>query len=219
MSVLGVCSVNVGRASKIGTRHDQPVMSAIGKQPIASASVMIGWLNIVGDEQADRSVHGGIDKAVYVYPQEHFAYWQSVGIVASAGTFGENVTSQGLIEADVHLGDRWTWGTSEVIVTQPRTPCYKLALRMQRPDVAKLMINRANCGWYLRVLRPGTAAITDPMHRTLHRTDLPTIAETFVWTLRQPREAANVRRLLAAPELAAQYAEAITGLAATHDRG
>jgi MOSC domain-containing protein YiiM len=219
VSVLRVCSVNTGRASQIGARHHQPVVSAIGKQPITSADVVIGWLNIDGDEQADRSVHGGIDKAVYVYPQEHFAHWQSNGIAASAGTFGENITSQGLTETDVHLGDRWTWGTSELIVTQPRNPCYKLAMRLQRPDVAKLMINTATCGWYLRVLRPGIAAITDPMHRTLHRADAPTVSEAFAWTLRQPRQGANIRRLLATPELAAQYAESIAALASTPDHG
>lgn len=210
-ATLTVRSVNVGTPRRIGTKRDQAVLSAIGKKPVLTPRIQVGWLNLAGDDQADRTVHGGADKAVYVYPSEHYAFWETQGV--HAGTFGENITSEGLCETDVHLGDRWRWGTAELIVTQPRTPCYKLAMHLARKDAARLMIDTTRCGWYLRVVRPGTAATTEPMHRIEHRADLPTIADTFNWALTAPRDPHNITRLLATPELATQFATAIAGLA------
>jgi MOSC domain-containing protein YiiM len=97
-------------------------------------------------------------------------------------------------------------------VTQPRTPCYKLALHLRRPDIARLMIDSGASGWYLRVLRTGTVTIGEPMRRTVHRAELPTIHDVFAWTIRTPREPGNIRRLLAVPELASQYAQGLTKL-------
>jgi MOSC domain-containing protein YiiM len=215
VTVLEVRSVNVGLTRQIGVRRGEPALSAIGKRPVTDKSISVGWINLAGDEQTDRTVHGGSDKAIYVYPEEHFAYWHSVDLPATAGTFGENITSRGVTEAAIHLGDRFAWGNCELIVTQPRTPCYKLAMHLQRPDIAKLMISTGRSGWYLRVLQPGTVDTAAPMHRTVHRADLPTIYEVFASTMRAPRDSDTIRQLLAVPELAAQYAEAITGLAST----
>jgi MOSC domain-containing protein YiiM len=213
MTVLEVRSVNVGLTGQIGARKDKPVLSAIRKQPVRCRSISVGWINLAGDEQTDRSAHGGTDKAIYAYPEEHLVYWRSVGLQATAGTFGENITSRGLTEAAIHLGDRFAWGDCELIVTQPRTPCYKLAMHLRRPDIAKLMISTGRCGWYLRVLQAGSVDTTAPMHRTVHRADLPTIDQVFAWTMRAPRDPDKIRRTLTVPELAARYADAITGLA------
>jgi MOSC domain-containing protein YiiM len=212
VTILRVWSVNVARPRVIGQRHGADVWSAIGKVPVTSDSVELGWLNLSGDDQSDRSVHGGIDKGVYVYPGEHQPLWRSAGIAAAPGLFGENLTTEGLTEEDVHLGDHFTWGPCELVVTQPRTPCYKLAMHLRRPDIAKLMIDSGSSGWYLRVLRTGTVTIGEPMRRTVHRADLPTIHDVFAWTIRAPREPANIRRLLAVAELASQYAQGLANL-------
>jgi MOSC domain-containing protein YiiM len=213
VTILSVRSINVAQPRVIGQRHGTDVWSAIGKVPLASDSAELGWLNLSGDDQADRSVHGGIDKGVYVYPGEHHPWWRSAGIPAAPGLFGENLTTEGLTEADVHLGDHFVWGPCELVVTQPRTPCYKLAMHLRRPDIARLMIDSGASGWYLRVLKTGTVTIGEPMRRTVHRAELPTIHDVFTWTIRTPRKPGNIRRLLAAPELASQYAQVLTKLA------
>ena len=146
MTVLRVWSVNIARRRVIGQQHGTDVWSALGKAPVTGDCVELGWLNLSGDEQADRTAHGGIDKGVYGYPAEHHPRWRSAGIPAAPGLLGENLTTEGLTEEDVHLGDHFTWGPCELVVTQPRTPCYKLATHLRRPDIARLMIDSGASG-------------------------------------------------------------------------
>jgi MOSC domain-containing protein YiiM len=122
-------------------------------------------LNLDGDRQSDLSVHGGVDKAVYVYPSEHYSFWQSElpGADLSAGAFGENFTSEGLLEDEVEIGDRLRTGTAEFIVTQPRMPCFKLGIRFERPDLVKRFLQSKRTGFYLAVQREGEVTAGDPI--------------------------------------------------------
>jgi MOSC domain-containing protein YiiM len=117
----------------------------------------------MGDTQADLSVHGGRDKAVYAYPSEHYPYWKKKlpGVDLPWGAFGENFTTVGLLESAVCIGDRFTIGTAEVVVTQPRLPCYKLNLKFERDDMVKRFLASHHSGFYLRVLREGEVGAGD----------------------------------------------------------
>jgi MOSC domain-containing protein YiiM len=127
-------------------------------------------LNLDGDRQADLTVHGGRDKAVYAYPTEHYAYWKKElpGMELPWGSFGENLSTQGLQEGDVCLGDRFTIGGAEVAVTQPRIPCFKLNLKFQRGDMIKRFLASGRSGFYFRVLREGEIGAGDEIVR-VHR--------------------------------------------------
>jgi len=118
---------------------------------------MVRSLNLDGDGQADLAVHGGLDKAVYVYPFEHYEFWQSAlpDIEFKMGMFGENFTTTGLKEGKVNIGDRFQVGTVKLIVTQPRMPCYKLGIRFGRPEMVKRFLESRRTGFYFRVLQEG----------------------------------------------------------------
>lgn len=124
-------------------------------------------LNLEGDRQADLTVHGGRDKAVYAYPSEHYSYWKQElpGADLPWGSFGENLTTAGLTEGEVCLGDRFQIGEAEVVVTQPRIPCFKLNLKFQRDDMAKRFLASRRTGFYLRVLREGEIGAGDEIVR------------------------------------------------------
>jgi MOSC domain-containing protein YiiM len=121
-------------------------------------------LNLGGDGQADLSVHGGVDKAVYAYPSEHLGAWsEELGDGLGPAPFGENLSTIGALEHEVHIGDVWSWGTALLQVTQPRWPCFKLALHRGRPDIQARMRSTGRTGWYLRVLEPGEVAAVGPI--------------------------------------------------------
>jgi MOSC domain-containing protein YiiM len=141
-------------------------VSAIGKRPVAAATLRLEVLNLEGDRQADLRVHGGPDKAVYAYPSEHLPRWNAELRTEPAmgpGTFGENLTTVGWLEDEVRIGDIWAWGEAYLQITQPRSPCYKLALVTGRPDLLKRLVESGRTGWYLRVLQPGRVPIAGPM--------------------------------------------------------
>ena len=140
------------------------VTTAIFKAPV-NKRIPLHWMNLEGDQQADLSVHGGQNKAVYVYPSEHYSSWRKELAAAdlSWGAFGENFTTAGLVEDSVCLGDRFTIGTAEVVVTQPRNPCFKLNLKFGRDDMAERFLASRRSGFYLRVLREGEVGPGDPI--------------------------------------------------------
>ena len=149
------------RRVKMGERT---VLTAFGKLPVAG-DVAVMPLGLVGDEQADLSVHGGLEKAVYAYPAEHYAFWKNARVEAGVcpledslahGGLGENLTLQGLLEADVWAGDVLKFATCELKVTLPREPCYKFNAVMGFARASKLMAQSGFCGFYLSVLAPGT---------------------------------------------------------------
>lgn len=127
--------------------------------------VALRKLNLDGDRQADLTVHGGEFKAVYCYPVEHYGYWKGElpDRELPHGMFGENFTTEGLLEEAVHLGDRFSVGTAEVVVTQPRLPCYKLGLRFQTDYMVKRFLESARTGFYVAVSREGEVSAGDQM--------------------------------------------------------
>src|SRR5215470_8506847 len=134
---MKIVSVNVGLPREVVWKGIS-VQTAIFKEPVAG-TVVIRELNLAGDQQADPTVHGGSAKAVYAYPAEHYGYWRKKlpEVSFSWGKFGENLTTAGLTEAALCIGDRLRIGTAVLMVTQPRMPCYKLALRFDRDDIIK----------------------------------------------------------------------------------
>src|SRR5207244_1904601 len=136
--------------------------TSIFKAPVPGR-VRVAKLNVEGDEQSDLSVHGGADKAVYVYPSEHYAFWREElpGVDLLWGMFGENFTTEGLLEEAVRIGDRLRIGSAEFAVTQPRMPCFKLGIRFGRPDMVKRFLHSGRTGFYLSVLEEGNVGAGD----------------------------------------------------------
>ncbi len=154
-------SVNVGRPETIGTRKGRPVASAIGKRPVAGR-VRVEGVNVAGDDQADRLVHGGPDKAVYAYAREDSDWW--AGELAREiphGMFGENLTTTGVDCTNAVIGERWRVGTTLLEVCQPRIPCYKLGLRFDDPKMLKKFAQASRPGAYLRIIEEGELGAGD----------------------------------------------------------
>jgi MOSC domain-containing protein YiiM len=156
-------SVNAGLPREVEWRG-KAVLTSIFKVPVPGR-VRVARLNIMGDRQADLSVHGGPDKAIYAYPSEHYAFWRSElpGTDFPWGAFGENLTTEGLLEDGVHIGDRFRAGSAEFIVTQPRMPCFKLGIRFNRPDMVKRFLHSGRTGFYFAVLREGDIGAGDAL--------------------------------------------------------
>ena len=158
-------SVQVGVPRTV-LRDGEEVLTGIFKIPVQKR-LRMRTLNLEGDRQADLSVHGGRDKAVYVYPSEHYPYWKNElpGMELPWGSFGENLTTSGLLESAVCIGDRFTIGAAEVVVTQPRLPCFKLNLKFDRDDMVKRFLASRHTGFYFRVLREGEIGAGDEIVR------------------------------------------------------
>jgi MOSC domain-containing protein YiiM len=156
-----VVSVNVGQPQEREWRGVR-VTTAIFKRPV-QGPVAVRKLNLEGDQQADLTVHGGLDKAVYAYPREHYPYWQAqfAAQPLTLGNFGENLTVEGLSEEAVHIGDQLQIGAALFTVTQPRSPCYKLGVRFDREDMTRRFYESRRFGFYLRVLREGAIQAGD----------------------------------------------------------
>lgn len=140
------------------------VLSAMGKAPVAGR-VGIGWTGLDGDAVADPVNHGGHDKAIHLYPHDHYGWWrQRIGphpLLDRPGAFGENLVVGGLVDADVCLGDRFTLGSAVLEVSHGRQPCSKLNHRFGRPDILATIVSTGRAGWYFRVIRTGEAAAGD----------------------------------------------------------
>jgi MOSC domain-containing protein YiiM len=163
--VIDVISVNVGMPRLLARQHGMNVYSGIAKQAVPPGTVL--WLslgNLSGDAQADLSVHGGPDKAVYAYPSEHLAAWEAdLGGPLGASPFGENLSTRGLTEEAACIGDQWRWDGAILEVCQPRWPCFKLALYRGRADIQARMRATGRTGWYLRVIEPGEVTVGSPI--------------------------------------------------------
>ena len=158
---MKLLSVNAGLPREVEWRG-KVVLTSIFKMPVPGR-VRVTRLNVQGDQQSDLSVHGGADKAIYAYPSEHYAFWRNElpAIDFPWGAFGENLTTEGLLEDRVHIGDRFRAGSAEFIVTQPRMPCFKLGIRFDRPDMVKRFLRSGRTGFYLAVLREGDIGVGD----------------------------------------------------------
>jgi MOSC domain-containing protein YiiM len=170
-------SVNAGLPREVEWRG-KIVRTSIFKAPVAGR-VRVTKLNIEGDRQSDLAVHGGADKAVYAYPSEHYAFWRKEfpGMDFPWGAFGENLTTAGLQEDQVHIGDRFRAGSAEFVVTQPRMPCFKLGIRFDRPDMVKRFLRSGRTGFYLAVLQEGDIAAGDALELVTRNDGHLTVAD------------------------------------------
>jgi MOSC domain-containing protein YiiM len=196
-------SIAVGRCQPLLIREDGPgatrsVVSSIRKSSVSSLDnplpIFCGALGLEGDAQADLTVHGGRDKALYCYPARHYAYWKRA-LTATAtrqerlehyGALGENLTIAGLDEDSVYVGDLWDMGEVCVQVTLPREPCFKFNAVMGDPQASKKMVLEQACGWYLAVLKPGALA-AGQMITVRPGPRQQTVAQAFLQTVRPHR--------------------------------
>jgi MOSC domain-containing protein YiiM len=162
-----------------------PIRTAIFKEPV-QGEIRIAKLNLDGDEQANLVVHGGPNKAVYGYPSEHYAFWQNeLGGDLSWGSFGENLTTEGLTERELFIGDRLSVGSAELTVVQPRMPCFKLAARFDREDLIKRFLASRRSGFYFSVAREGVVsagATIEFVSRDPDRVSVTDVLDLFLGT-------------------------------------
>jgi MOSC domain-containing protein YiiM len=152
---MKVLQVNAG-LPRLVKYKGQMIATGIFKEPVAG-QVKVNEMNLEGDRQADLRVHGGYYKAVYVYPSEHYDYWREElpEMDLTFGMFGENLTTEGLLETDVKVEERFRIGTAEFVVTQPRVPCFKLGIRFNRTDIIKRFAQSGRSGFYLAIEKTG----------------------------------------------------------------
>src|SRR5712691_7032853 len=207
-------SLNVGMPRDV-MWHGRAVTTGIFKSPVNSR-VALRVLNLDGDGQADLSVHGGEYKAVYCYPLEHYDYWRRelASQELPLGVFGENFTTDGLLEDRVHLGDRFSVGSAEVFVTQPRLPCYKLAVRFQSDEMVKRFFLSRRTGFYLAVARGGEVGSGDeskPMARDPNGVPVSEITRLYAEKRYGDSDVASVRRALQVAALPESWKEYFRG--------
>jgi MOSC domain-containing protein YiiM len=162
----------------------QIITTGIFKEPVAGL-IEAHNLGLKGDAQADLTVHGGPEKAVYFYPHEHYAAWKKVlGMDRlSPGSFGENITSEGLTESALYVGDVLSIGSAKLQVIQPRSPCYKLQIKFGRPDMVSQFVRMGHPGWYASVLQPGHFAAGDRIDFDFRPAERISIADIWRYSL------------------------------------
>ena len=203
---MKVLSIQVGLPREVAWKR-KTVTTGLFKGPI-QGRVMVRTLNLDGDRQADLSVHGGLHKAVYAYPAEHYGYWRSQlgGMTLPFGMFGENLTVEGLTEQDVYVGDRFRIGTAELVATQPRLPCYKLGIKFGRDEMVKRFLDSGRTGTYFSVAREGEVGAGDEIvliGRDPHGLALPDVTRLYINRRYSPEDAEaalRATRLQALPE-------------------
>ena len=206
-----VVSVNVGQPRQISVRRGRPFMSSIVKDPV-EGRVRATGANLEGDRQADLTVHGGADKAVYVYAIEDIAWWAQAleRPEVGPGWFGENLTTEDLDLTHSVVGERWRIGETEFEVSQPRLPCSKLGIRFGDGRMVKAFARASRPGAYLRILVEGTVGAGDPielLHRPEHGVTVQLVSDAFLVDPSLQPEAAK------APELAASLADELRAVA------
>jgi MOSC domain-containing protein YiiM len=194
---MRVVSVNIGLPRTVRWKG-RDVTTGIFKAPVESR-IPLRRLNLDGDRQADLTVHGGAAKAVYAYPLEHYAFWrEELGEELPCGAFGENLTVEGLpLEEEAAVGDRFRIGTAELVVTQPRLPCYKLGLRFGRKDMVKRFLASGRTGYYLAVEVEGDIGAGDRVETLArHPARIPVAEITRVYASDRD-DLATIERLVA----------------------
>jgi MOSC domain-containing protein YiiM len=202
--------VNVGRPAQIAVRRGRPLMSAIGKAPV-DGRVRVAGVNVDGDDQADRRVHGGPDKAVYAYAAEDAAWWAAeLGRDVAPGAFGENLTTEGVDVTGAVVGERWRIGDAELEVSQPRLPCAKLGIRFGDGRMVRAFARASRPGAYLRIIGEGTIGAGDEielLHRPDHGVTVELVSRALLLDPSLQPQAAR------APELAASLADELRAVA------
>ena len=199
--LVRVLSVNVGLPREV-VADNRVVLTSIFKSAV-SGRVRIRQNNLAGDKQSDLSVHGGRAKALYAYPREHYEFWRGELPCADLepGHFGENLTIEGLLEPDVHVGDRLSIGSSELVVTQPRLPCFKLGIRFGRADMVKRFLDSGLSGFYLSVAVEGDVAAGDAITRLERHPAAVSIPELLRIYLKEDVDPQRLREVIAIPSL------------------
>jgi MOSC domain-containing protein YiiM len=207
---MKLISVNTGLPRDV-TWHGKSVTTGIFKQPV-EGRVALTAVNLDGDRQADLTVHGGERKAVYCYPIEHYDYWKRElpGRELPTAMFGENFTTAGLTEDSVHLGDRFSVGSAQVVVTQPRLPCYKLGVRFQSDDMVRRFLASGRTGFYVAVSREGDVGAGDDitlLSRDAHAVPISEITRLYVAKAYTTDDLASARRALRVEALPESWKE------------
>jgi MOSC domain-containing protein YiiM len=204
---MKLISVNVAQPKDILV-NGRSVSTGIFKQPV-SGVVRVRRLNLGGDRQADLTVHGGPDKAVYVYPSEHYVFWRREldHDLFGWGTFGENLTVEGLLEDTVHIGDQICIGTALFEVTQPRQPCFKLAAKFEREDIIKRFLDSRRSGFYVRVLKEGSLQAGDPIEFRNRDPHAVTVREIMDLYAAKKLEKRQIERAVAVEALSNSWRE------------
>lgn len=204
---MKLISVNVGLPRTV-TWQGQSVTTGIFKEPV-SGPVKLRRLNLEGDRQADLTVHGGTEKAVYVYPAEHYDYWREElpDMLLPWGSFGENFTSEGLREDVVNIGDRLRIGAAEVVVTQPRLPCYKLGVKFQRADMVKRFLFSRRTGFYVAVLKEGEISAGDAIELLQRDENNVTVSDIVRLYAFDKADTATLQRAIQVEALPADWVE------------
>lgn len=204
-----VLAVNIGSV-QAGTYKGKEAHSGIGKSSVAQG-VVLSELGLTGDEQADLVNHGGSDKAVCVYCHNHYPHWEMVlKQTLNYGSFGENFTVFDLTEDKVHIGDIYDIGTAVVQVSQPRQPCWKLAMKWGLDELPLLITNTGATGYYFRVLRPGEVKAGDKLLLKETHSAQITIAEANRVMYKDREDLEGIRRLLNVEELSVSWVEMLT---------
>ena len=204
---MKLVAISVGTPREVQWRG-RSVQTSIFKTPV-SRRVHVTSGNIEGDKQSDLSVHGGPEKAVYAYPAEHYDFWRRELPNAELpwGAFGENFTTEGLLEDEVWIGDRYRVGTVELVVTQPRMPCYKLAIRFERLDMVKRFLQSRRSGFYLAVEREGDVGAGDAIERFGRDERRLTVAEVVALYAKDSMNQPLLERASDHPSLPAAWRE------------
>lgn len=207
---MNLLSVNCGLPREV-TWRGRTVSTGIYKQPV-KGRVALRTLNLEGDRQADLSVHGGALKAVYCYPAVHYDYWKRAlpGRELPIGIFGENFTIEGVVEDSVYIGDRFSIGSAEVVVTQPRLPCFKLGMRFEADDMVKRFLASGRMGFYLAVLREGEVGAGDKitmMSREPNSVPVPWITRLYVAKEYSGDDIATIKKVVAVAALPDSWKE------------
>ncbi|MGC2639914.1 MAG: MOSC domain-containing protein [Acidobacteriaceae bacterium] len=205
---MRLLSVNVGLPLAVPW-HGGPITTSIFKNPVPGRIALL-TLNLDGDRQSDLTVHGGAAKAVYCYPAAHYAYWkaQLPGHPLPMGSFGENFTLESPLEDEVHIGDRFSVGSAELVVTQPRLPCYKLGIRFGSDDMVRRFLSSGRTGYYVAVTREGEVGAGDEvawLTRDPAAVSISDIVQLYIAKEFTPEDARRVRQALAADALPASW--------------
>jgi MOSC domain-containing protein YiiM len=204
---MKLVSLNVARP-RLMAYKGETINTGIFKKPV-SGRVVLQTLNLDGDRQADLSVHGGPYKAVYAYPTEHYEYWgrELPDADLSLGAFGENFTTEGLMEDELHVGDRLRIGSSTLMVRQPRMPCYKLAAKFQRDDMIERFLHSGRSGFYFSVEQEGEVGEGDSFELVSQAREGITIAEMNRLFFREKYNQELLQRAIATTALPADWRE------------
>jgi MOSC domain-containing protein YiiM len=203
-AAMKILSVNVGLPRDV-LWHGRTVTTGIYKYPV-EGPIALRRLNLDGDRQADLTVHGGEHKAVYLYPIEHYVYWKKKlpGRDLPPGSFGENFTTEGLLEDEIHIGDQFAIGAAEVIVTQPRLPCYKLGIRFEADNMVKKFLASRRIGFYVAITQEGQVEAGDEiklLSRARNSISIAAFLELYVTKNWTAADITQIRRLFELPSL------------------